>query len=154
MIAGSMGIHSGAADWEVLPKIWLFLFLYTTELSSSISLVITFQRSIFLQAWYLWRNKSISQCFYYSVEILEYSLRDSLSGASISSSSMGQEAGADTTEFITRISTSQQHLLNPLRMEETVTVLQRWRALWLFPVPLSSLDVCCVTATEWLWYST
>lgn len=85
-----MGARSGAADQEVFPRVWPFLFLYATELSSSISLVITFQRSVFLQTGYLRRNKSTSQCFCYLVEILEYSLRDLPSRASISSRSMEQ----------------------------------------------------------------
>lgn len=120
-----------------------------------ISLVITFQESIFLQAWYIWRYKSTSNSLFYLVEILEYILRD-LSGASISRSCRFQEAEAGAREFITHISTSQQHVLSLLWMKQRAEFESHYTSKMFvtFPIALHCLNVCCVMARVLLWYNT
>lgn len=162
MTAGSMEAYSGAADWEVFLEYRSSFSCMQQNCALGIPFVITFQESILLQAWYIWQYKSTPNWLFYLVEILEYILRHLLSSASISRSCMFQEAESGTREFITHISTSQQHVLTLLWMKQTTEfespILQK--CLWLFPLPCTvwmfvmswqqyCFDAMLKAATEW-----
>lgn len=153
--------------WDIMPILNLqtgkgFLralpFLQATELSFSISAVITLGRSIFPQAEYLRRNKSISQCFCYLLEIFQCSLRDLPSWASIRSSSMGwissmglAEARARNTEFITQVSSPSTSSSQIFQQNEQPSLKslssKREESCDFSHFLVHSSDVCCIMAT-------